>query len=59
MTNLIHARTEVIMKKIKIKICWTCCDHTHCQHRWKWTAWVHGKWLQFWAWEEQFWITEK
>jgi len=47
------------MKKIKIKICWTCCDHTHCQHRWKWTAWVHGKWLQFWAWEEQFWITEK
>lgn len=41
------------MKKRKLKIYWTCCDRGKLQyeypyrpnhmHRWKWTAWLHGR----------------
>jgi len=30
-------------EKRKLKLCWTCSNYTHHEHRWKWTAWICGR----------------
>ena len=35
------------MKKRKLKFAWTCSDFSHHQHRWKWIAWLCGRWQYF------------
>jgi hypothetical protein len=32
------------LRKRKIEIRWTCSDFVHHEHRWKWTAWLCGRW---------------
>lgn len=40
--------------KRRLLLRWTCCDFCPIEHRWKWTAWLHGKliyllcWVGFW-----------
>jgi hypothetical protein len=34
----------MVMKRKKLKIIWTCSDFVHHEHRYKWIAWLCGKW---------------
>jgi hypothetical protein len=27
----------------RIRIVWTCSNHTYHEHRWEWTAWLCGQ----------------
>lgn len=31
----------------KIIYRWTCSDFCHIPHRFKWIAWLHGRWIYF------------
>ncbi len=31
------------MSRRKIIPVWTCSDHVHHEHRWRWTAWLCGR----------------
>lgn len=38
------------IKPRRLKLCWTCSDYTHHEHRWYWVAWLCGRvqlWLGF------------
>ena len=30
--------------KRSLRTAWTCSDYVHHQHRWRWTAWLCGRW---------------
>ena len=36
----------IAMPKRKLRYVWTCSDYCHKQHKWKWSAWLHGRWLK-------------
>jgi len=42
------SRQRLFVNKRKLKIMWTCSPYVHHEHRWKWTAWLCGKWQKFW-----------
>jgi hypothetical protein len=35
------------LKKIRIRMFWTCSDFVHHEHRWRWTAWLCGRWQRW------------
>lgn len=32
-------------RKRHIRTVWTCCNFCHIEHRFKFTAWLHGRWI--------------
>ncbi len=38
------------MKARKLRLCWTCSDFIHHEHRWRWTAWVCAQLQRFLGW---------
>lgn len=44
-------------KKRKLRMVWSCCEYCGIDHRWRWTAWLHGR-----VWQVRsigWWVKEK
>ncbi len=38
------------MKKRKLRLCWSCSDFVHHEHRYKITAWICSQTQRLWKW---------
>ena len=39
-----------IFEKRKLRFNWTCSDYVHHSHKWKWSAWLCGRWQKYSDW---------